>query len=211
MFRSLREQLKEKFRDRVYRHAYANSFLDSQIATQIKAIREQRGLTQLQLAELAGMKQSRISALEDVNYSSWSIATLKRLAKAFDLAPVFTFETFGSLTDRATSFDRPTLERESFEADPVFQELPTDFLMTYYVPVPKTWKRSLRVPYDTFRVIEPRFSAAIPAGVFDFRTMNILGEGIVHIRSNLGPSVTQGPAGRFADSERTGGTNVAPN
>lgn len=81
----LRDNLKDEFQDHEYRHAYAGESLSAYIATQIKVLREQGKLTQLELAKLAGMAQPRIAVLEDVNYSSWSITTLRRLAQAFDV------------------------------------------------------------------------------------------------------------------------------
>jgi len=109
---------RKKFEDREYRASYAESFLDTSIATQIRVLREQRELTQAELAELAGMKQSRISALEDANYSRWSIATLKRLARAFDVPLNVGFGTFGGLLADIDGFNRRSLERPAFAADP---------------------------------------------------------------------------------------------
>ena len=68
------------------------------------------------------MKQERISVLEDVNYESWSVTTLKRLAKAFDLRLSIKFETFGSFLQEFETFNRETLKRASFEEDPAFSE-----------------------------------------------------------------------------------------
>ncbi len=94
------DRLREEFQDKEYRHAYADEFLNSWIATQVKVLREQRGWTQEELASEVGMKQSRISLLENVHYSAWSLNTLKRLAQAFDTILKVSFETFGTrLTD----------------------------------------------------------------------------------------------------------------
>src|SRR5712692_5991842 len=76
------EQLRLEFKDEECAYTYVDEFLNAAIATQIKVIREQRGLSQEQLAEKTGMKQERISVLEDVNYGSWSVTTLKRIARA---------------------------------------------------------------------------------------------------------------------------------
>jgi transcriptional regulator with XRE-family HTH domain len=120
---SLRSRLTKLFRDREYRRTYVESFLNTSIAAQIKANREKRGWSQGQLAELAGMKQSRISALENVSYDSWSIKTLRRLAEAFDLVLVVRFESFGKVIEDIESFDRSTLEAPSFSDDPVFDSV----------------------------------------------------------------------------------------
>lgn len=112
----------KKFRNREYRASYAESFLDTFIATQIRVLREQRGWTQGELAEAAGMKQSRICALEDANYSRWSTTTLKRLARAFDVPLRISFGTFGEFLRETTNFNRASLERAEFDADPAFKE-----------------------------------------------------------------------------------------
>lgn len=119
---TLLTKLIERFRDFGYRHAYVDSFMNSYIATQIKVLREQQRLTQAQLAEQAGMRQSQISAMEDVNHSSWKVSTLKKLAKALDLVLVVRFESFGSILPEIDKFGRASLERVAFAADPVFSE-----------------------------------------------------------------------------------------
>jgi|SRR6185437_8574652 len=118
----LRSNLREEFRDRDYRHAYADESLNTWIATQIKVLREQRRLTQKQLAEMTGMAQPRIAVLEDVNYSSWSINTLRRLAEAFDLRLSVKFEAFSSLIPEIEGMNREALERPQFEDDGWFHK-----------------------------------------------------------------------------------------
>jgi transcriptional regulator with XRE-family HTH domain len=51
-------------------------------AEQIRYWRLARGLTQTELAEIAGTKQSRISALESAHYGKPSLTTLHRVADA---------------------------------------------------------------------------------------------------------------------------------
>ena len=117
---TIKDRLLEKFHDFAYRHAYVDEFTDAFIATQIKVIREQQDLTQVQLAEKAGMKQSQVSALEDVNNRSWKVRTLKKIARAFDLVLVVRFEPFGKVLPDIGRLDRATLERTSFSDDAVF-------------------------------------------------------------------------------------------
>ncbi len=118
-----KEMLRSEFHDPEARHDYADIFLNSSIALQIKALRLQRGWSQETLAEKAGMKQSRISAMEQATYTGWSLRTLRRLAKAFDLALEVRFESFGTLLNEATSVSRDTLERPSFSNDAAFKPL----------------------------------------------------------------------------------------
>jgi len=114
--------LKQGFKDKDYRHGYADEFLNSSIATQIKVLREQHGWSQKELAKHAQMKQPRISVMENVNYSSWSINILRKLAEAFELTLCVSFESFGKRLADIERFSREALERFSFEDDPVFAE-----------------------------------------------------------------------------------------
>ena len=115
------DQLRTEFQDEEYRHAYADDCLDTMIATQIKVLREQRGMTQGQLATATGMKQPRIPLLEDATYSNWTVNTLKRFARAFDVALSVKFETFSRLIHDFENLSRKSLQRPTFTNDPQFQ------------------------------------------------------------------------------------------
>lgn len=125
-----RDRLRDSLRDPEYRYAYADSLLNSWIAAQIKAIREQRRLTQQELAERLGTKQAGVSRLENVNYSAWKTETLRKIARALGVRLRITFETFGTVLDDAERFSKRALERPEFESDPEFswripvQEIP---------------------------------------------------------------------------------------
>jgi|NGEPerStandDraft_6_1074524.scaffolds.fasta_scaffold22249_2 transcriptional regulator with XRE-family HTH domain len=112
------DQLRHELRDAEYSEGYTESFLNAYIATQTKVIREQRGLTQSQLAGLMGTTQTAISRIENVNYSAWNIKTLKKLARALHVRLKVSFETYGSLPDEVLSFGRENLERVGREHDP---------------------------------------------------------------------------------------------
>jgi transcriptional regulator with XRE-family HTH domain len=113
----LRATLYEEFKDEEYAHAYCDEFLNMYVSTQIRSLREQRGWKQEYLAEQANMKQTRISLLESVNYSSWSVSTLSRIARAFDLRLKVSFEEFSTIIEDIYSFSRLRLERTSREPD----------------------------------------------------------------------------------------------
>lgn len=116
----LTEQLRQSFQDEGYRNAYAESFMNSYVAAQIKILREQSQLTQQQLAEMIGTKQAGISRLENVNYSGWKVETLRRIARALKVRLKITFEEFGTLPKEIEGFRREALLRASFDKDPVF-------------------------------------------------------------------------------------------
>jgi transcriptional regulator with XRE-family HTH domain len=65
--------------------------LHADIATQIYQLRAQAKLTQKDLADRAGTKQSVISRIEDADYDGHSLKTLHRIACAFDKRVVVVF------------------------------------------------------------------------------------------------------------------------
>jgi transcriptional regulator with XRE-family HTH domain len=115
--------LRREFQDEEYRYAYAEDFLNTSIAMQVRVLREQRNkMTQQELADRVGTKQAGISRLENVNYSAWKTQTLKKIARALGVRLKITFETFGTLLDETKEFRRESLERPDFEHDPAFAE-----------------------------------------------------------------------------------------
>lgn len=112
------DRLIDDFADKEYAHAYMDEHSNTVIAAQIKALREQRGLTQAQLAELAGMKQERVSALENVEYDAWTAKTLRKLAGAFDVHLKIAFAPFSE-----GIMDVVNLSRERLHVAPREQDL----------------------------------------------------------------------------------------
>ena len=104
--------------DEEFRYGYAESYLNSYVAAQIKTLREQRDMTQEDLAERMGSKQAGISRLENVNYSAWKTDTLRRIARALGVRLRISFETFGSLLDEVETFSQDSLQRVEPTADP---------------------------------------------------------------------------------------------
>ena len=70
----------EECKDLDFRAEYALLDLAEVIATQIKNIRENKGLSQKALADLLGTKQSQVSRLEDPFYGRYSLITLAKVA-----------------------------------------------------------------------------------------------------------------------------------
>lgn len=107
-----------------YRFAVNTAFAEVRIAKQLKVLRDTRTppLTQLQLAEKADMKQSRISELEGMNYSSWSISTIERLAKAMGLGIKYSVAGWGEIVAEIEGgLSREELYVPAFEDDPAFK------------------------------------------------------------------------------------------
>jgi transcriptional regulator with XRE-family HTH domain len=115
------DRLRPEFQDEEYRHSYAEECLNTMIATQIRVLREQRGMTQSALARNAEMLQPRLSVMESADYSNWSVSTLKRLARAFDLALSVKFEAFSEVVMDFEEMSRESLSRPSFQDDPMFR------------------------------------------------------------------------------------------
>lgn len=109
--------------DEEFRYGYAESYLNSYVAAQLKALREQRGMTQADLAEAIGTKQTGVSRLENVNYSAWKTETLRRIARALKVRLSITFETFGTLLDEVERFKRESLERKLPGEDPILNSV----------------------------------------------------------------------------------------
>lgn len=111
--------LKEEFKDREYRRAYAESLANTIIANQLRLMRG--GMSQAAFADLVGMKQSRISEMEDENYGSWTTNTLKTIADKKDVVFVGKFMSFSELLDVARNMSEETLRPVPFDDDPVFR------------------------------------------------------------------------------------------
>jgi transcriptional regulator with XRE-family HTH domain len=62
-------------------------------------MREREGWTQIELGDEVKMNQNSISRLENPFYGKHTITTLKRLARAFDVALVVRFAPFSELVD----------------------------------------------------------------------------------------------------------------
>ena len=102
------------------RYVYADAVTNALLTAQIKALREDRGLTQEQLAELVGTQQSGISRWQNSGYSGCKVDTLRKFARAFGVRLRITFEEFGSLPEDAGEFNKHRLAPRKFEDDPAF-------------------------------------------------------------------------------------------
>ena len=111
--------LTEEFQDNEYRHGYSESFYDTLISAQLRALRKERGWTQEGLAEQTGTTQSAISVFENSDYSNWSIPKLREFARAFDVALVVKFVRFSEVQDEVAGFDRSAVFVPSYAEESV--------------------------------------------------------------------------------------------
>jgi transcriptional regulator with XRE-family HTH domain len=107
-----------------YRHAYAEEILNISVGTQIKVLREQRGWRQEDLAHEADIQQPMVSRYENVNYSNWTLTTLKKLARAYDVWLDIRFRSFGELVNETNRFGREALQVPRFADDSFFRVAP---------------------------------------------------------------------------------------
>ena len=120
--RNYKEELIANLRDKEYRDAFVSSHIDNGIPFQIRTLREQRGWTQEELAKSSKKKQEAICRLENPNYGSLTLATLKELASAFDIALIVRFVPFGELVEWDAKLSSESLEVLSYDQDPYFHE-----------------------------------------------------------------------------------------
>ena len=130
----IREQIVARLRDKEYRDTFVSEQINTGLAFQIRGLREQRGWTQAELGEKAGMAQARISVMEDANYSRFSLNTLKRLASALDVALVVRFAPFSELVNYFVDLNADSLKAPSFDED--------KFVQQYGLPIGTTIKDS---------------------------------------------------------------------
>lgn len=109
-----------------YRHGLIEAQIEIDLPLQIRALRKNRQWTQPELAAATGMKQPRISAMEKPGGANFTLETLKRLAKAFDVALVVHFGPFSELVDWSERFDPQGFSAlsycEEFEANGVIRQ-----------------------------------------------------------------------------------------
>ena len=70
------------------------------MALQIRALRDQRQMSQKKLGDALGMAQTWVSKLENPDYGKMSVATLLRLAHEFDTDLEIKFRPFSTTIDR---------------------------------------------------------------------------------------------------------------
>ncbi len=77
--------LKEQFKDKKFEEEFYKGYEKVRLSAQITYFREKQGLTQVQLAEMAGIVKSTIVKYENPFYTNYSLNTLRKIAKALTL------------------------------------------------------------------------------------------------------------------------------
>jgi transcriptional regulator with XRE-family HTH domain len=101
--------------DKEYRDAFVESRVRNFIAYQIKALREQRELSQSEFGDLLGGKpQSTISRLEDPDYGRMTISTLLEIAAACDAALIVRIADYPDFLASMSDVSPEALKVESY-------------------------------------------------------------------------------------------------
>lgn len=111
------QQIWTKLANKEYRDSFVASNISNTVSSQIYTLRDHRGWTQKELAQRAGMGQSRIPTLEDPNLDNFEISTLKRIASAFDVALVVRFVPFSELANWTSDLSEEDLLVPEFAHD----------------------------------------------------------------------------------------------
>lgn len=114
-----RDQIWQSLSDPDYRHQFVEEEINVGIAFQIRSLRNRQKLTQGKLAEVLGdkTKQPMISEWENPNYGKYSLATLKDLAKAFDVGLLVRFVPFSTLVDWTMELTSDVIAPPSFSEE----------------------------------------------------------------------------------------------
>ncbi|MGI0080084.1 MAG: helix-turn-helix domain-containing protein [Nitrososphaerales archaeon] len=112
---NLRDQILEKLSDKEYRDAYVEEFIFSRIPLKIRAMRDDREMSQTELGRKAGIAQPWVSKLEDPNYGRLTISTLLRVASAFDVGLYVDFVPFSEILGQSTSLSPDSFQVKSFD------------------------------------------------------------------------------------------------
>jgi transcriptional regulator with XRE-family HTH domain len=111
-------KLKNSFSSRV---AYTRATTSVNVASQIKALRRRRKMTQKELSKLMGTGQSRISAMERPG-ELLTVDTLVRLASTFRVGLVVKFVPFSQMLNWENSYSQDSFDATSIEKDTEFLE-----------------------------------------------------------------------------------------
>jgi transcriptional regulator with XRE-family HTH domain len=107
---------RQKFEKKDYRNAYMAGRVRTSIALQIRALREQRQLSQTEFAHLVQKPQSVVSRLENTEYGRVTVQTLLDIASSLDIALIVKFSTFREFFAQMSDTSDRALMVESFSS-----------------------------------------------------------------------------------------------
>ncbi|MFN4184011.1 MAG: helix-turn-helix domain-containing protein [Hyphomonas sp.] len=113
----LSDKFVDQFSDKVFREIFVADQVRTRIAMMIRALREQRGLSQKELGKMMSKPQSVVSRLEDPEYGKLSVQTLLEVAAAFDLPLLIELPEWKDWFEVMKDFSSGGFEKNSFDAD----------------------------------------------------------------------------------------------
>jgi transcriptional regulator with XRE-family HTH domain len=116
-FGSIRDKL-QRLKRKTFRNAYVRANTEQGIAHQIRIQRQAKGWSQRKLAlRIGATRQSAVARLEDPSYGRHTLATLLKLASAFDVALLVKFVSYGRLLSETADLSPAALRAESFDIE----------------------------------------------------------------------------------------------
>jgi transcriptional regulator with XRE-family HTH domain len=112
-----RDKLANLLKDSAFRAQFASDQPGEFLPLQIKRLRERHGWTQSELAERAGTQQVVVSRWENPDNRGITLNTLKRLARAFDVALMVRFAPFSEFIDWVCTLSARSFEPASFDEE----------------------------------------------------------------------------------------------
>jgi transcriptional regulator with XRE-family HTH domain len=113
---SLKNQLLQSLKTSdEYRYSFVEEKIQSGLAAQIRAIREQRELDPKQFADKLGKKVSWVYRLEDPNQPPPTIPSLLEVARAYDVDLEVRFRPFSAFLNETDNLSTKSLEVASFK------------------------------------------------------------------------------------------------
>ena len=107
---------KKLLRTKRFRDGFVSARIAQMLALQARAMREERGLSQTQLATELGTSQNAIYRLENPSFAK-SISTLIKVASFFDVGLVVRFERFSGIVDWVSGMDSESILVPSADTD----------------------------------------------------------------------------------------------
>ncbi|MBN1191722.1 MAG: helix-turn-helix transcriptional regulator [Dehalococcoidales bacterium] len=112
-----RKQIRESLKDTDYRHQFVEEEINVGIAFQIRSLRNRQNMTQEELSKKLDKRQPLVSSWENPNYGKYTLATLKELAKAFDVGLLVKFVPFSTLIDWSVNLKPESIAPPSFNEE----------------------------------------------------------------------------------------------
>ena len=101
-----------------FRRAFFKGHIRNGLAHQVRLMRKQRGWSQKILAEKIGASsQSIVARIEDPAYGRLSLATIVKLADAFDVAALVRFVEYGRLLDETSDLTPAAITPLAFTSE----------------------------------------------------------------------------------------------